>query len=455
MLFSAILDEKNNFFWTIFHLVLGVISAYTPVLMIMWFYFVLFTSVTNIYRMMAKGHFFFLLGLTFYLMSFELLDRMIITSPYIPYEISKYILYFISFVMILFMGFTYIPGLIMFVLGFPSLFYDLSGKVEWADLVNNFLAPNGIAFVFATFYQRSVTMAQFNGLLRIIWLTSISALICSIIKTPRYEDIAFVLHANSAFSGGAAANQAATIYGLAIFLSFYSVLNKLKFSGETWLDFVILCGFLYQGIISFSRGGIFVAFLALLVYYFVRNSDGRSNFNASNLKYFFLLFISVFMIFQSIDSLSGGQLLNRYKGHTDGTLKGYKEVTLDVYTSSRLSIFTGDIEIWFDNLFLGVGAGASRYLRKEDREVAAHIEMTRFLAEQGIFGLICWLILTITFYRVYKQPHTKRYRNLFLALFLLGYVSTFHSALRTYISPALFLLCILRIRFDDELTETI
>ena len=55
-----------------------------------------------------------------------------------------------------------------------------------------------------------------------------------------------------------------------------------------------------------------------------------------------------------------------------------------------------DLDIFYDNLFIGVGPGQANILREKygfGKKVAAHTEFSRMLAEHGILGLISLLIL--------------------------------------------------------------
>ena len=64
----------------------------------------------------------------------------------------------------------------------------------------------------------------------------------------------------------------------------------------------------------------------------------------------------------------------RYEGETPGTAGGYSEKTLNVFTANRLNVFKDDLKLWGEHPLLGVGVGASSYLRENTRRVAAHVE---------------------------------------------------------------------------------
>ena len=92
-----------------------------------------------------------------------------------------------------------------------------------------------------------------------------------------------------------------------------------------------------------------------------------------------------------------------------------------------------DINIFHDNVFTGVGPGQAFKLRKEygyGKQVAAHTEYSRMLAEHGILGLISLIILiAVSIFHLSKHNSVtnKFIRILFgiLALLTMG-----HSAMR-------------------------
>lgn len=445
MIFTKLLDSKWNLFWTLFHMGMGVICVFTPWFLIGWFYFILGVHFLKGIQEMGKGRFFYFLAMMIYLISFELLDRMAKTSPFIPYEVGKYFMLITSLVALFFYGKKNNVAMIMAFLLVPALFYDLSEKRQFFDLINYFFAPFAAAIGIAVFYKQKVSEQQLAGIFRLIWLTSLSALVYSYIKTPDFEAIDFGLSANFDTTGGAASNQVSTVFGVGMFLTFYAVINRSRFSGFVILDILILFAFAFQGLLSFSRGGMLIGMLCMLIYYFFAYTGAKSRLNARSLLLLLLVVAAGFIAFRVADQITGGKLLLRYKGETKGTLLGAKEKSLDVITSGRLSIFTEDIELWQRNPILGVGVGASPYVRFKDRRVAAHIEFSRLLAEHGIPGILFFLLLLFLYYSLWRDPSFKPNRNLFLALFIMAFLTTFHAAMRTFISPVFFILAVLQV----------
>lgn len=445
MIFRSLIENKRNLLWTIFHVVLGFVCVFTPFALIGWFYLLLASNFVKGLKEMASGKFFFFMSLMFYLVSFELLDRMAKTSPFIPYEVGKYFLLITAVLGLLFYGRKSNVALLMAFLLVPALFYDLSGKRVLADYVNNFFAPFSMAIGIAVFYKRKISSGQMSAIFKLIWLTALSALVYSFIKTPNFDEIDFGLKANFATTGGAASNQVSTLFGLGMFLSFYSVINRAKFSGYTFLDILIMFAFAFQGLLSFSRGGMMIGVICMACYYLFSGGERKSRFNVASLAIFVVLLGVGAVAFSIADQVTGGKLLLRYQGETAGTLMGSKQKDLNVITSGRVEIMTEDIELFLQHPAFGVGVGASSYMRFKDFTVAAHIEMSRLLADHGLLGLLHFILLLALFIGLFRTRYVRQNKNLFIALFLMAFLTTFHAAMRTYVSPMFFILAVLHV----------
>lgn len=442
-MFNKLMSPRNNFQWTVFHILLGILSTFTPFAIIGWFYLVFLTTFPMAISGLQRGRYVLFIALLCYLISFEMLDRMAQTSPFLPYEVGKYLVVAFMLLGLIVRGVRSSKGIWMAVLISPALLYDLSGNVVFFDIVNTYFGPLGMALGIAFLYRVSLDKDSLDLILRLIWLGCLGALAHSYIETPDFEAIAFKLGANFDTAGGASSNQVATIMGLGMFLSFYAILQRLKYSGYFLLDVGIMLLFTFQGLLTFSRGGMLIGMLCMLVLYFYLNRERVSKNRSRTLVVIILLSAGVYGVFQMTNQISGGKLLLRYQGETQGTYAGYKEKTLDVATSGRLSILKGDIALWLENPLLGVGAGASRYFRGS---VAAHIELSRLLSEHGIPGVLFFLLQLAVFYRAYRYQDDPIMRGILLALFTMAVLTSFHSAMRTYVTSIFTALSILNLK---------
>jgi O-antigen ligase len=162
--------------------------------------------------------------------------------------------------------------------------------------------------------------------------------------------------------------------------------------------------------------------------------------------------IALFVLFSAANAITGGVLELRYSGETNATLRGTREKDLNVLTTNRYDIFLADIKIWQQYFVLGAGVGGSEFLRSQagfdygGQAVAAHVELSRLLAEHGILGLFYFVILLVLGWRVFTNNRgNPKYTALLLALYAIALYTTFHAATRTFITPLLISLSTVKI----------
>jgi O-antigen ligase len=146
----------------------------------------------------------------------------------------------------------------------------------------------------------------------------------------------------------------------------------------------------------------------------------------------------------------------RYKGETAGTIAGSKELDINTFTTNRYQIFLGDVELWRENFLLGVGAGASKELRPTTEEVptAAHVELSRLLAEHGLFGLFFFLTILVFPFLIISQNKDSLNKAILIAFFIIGLYTSFHAAMRTYVTPLFISMSLLTIRETPHKKKT-
>ena len=250
-------------------------------------------------------------------------------------------------------------------------------------------------------------------------------MVFTFIKTPDLDEIEFTLKAQFETTGGHSSNQVSTILGLGMFLAFYNLYNSKLFSGNYIIDLIILIGFTFQGLISFSRGGMLVGLLGIFLITFLGKRSIFKNAKA------ILILIGAFFI---ANKITNGNLLLRYQGETQGTLLGTKEKTANHIVSGRIGIFEKDMELFYKHPLTGVGLGVSKYLRDEDEKAAAHVELSRLVADHGLLGLIySWIFFGLLF-TIYKRNKFKGNNILFILVFI-ALSTTFHAAMRTFLTP--------------------
>lgn len=444
--------NKYPLIWILFHIALGLSATFSPISVIVWFYLVIITSLGLILKRSNSP--FILIGILLYLISFELLARMARTSPFIPYELGKYLLCAGMIWGILKYKTGGKEGWIMLFCLVPAIFIDVTGQVASSDLVFNILGPVNVALVIVFFYKQHVTTRQLSHLLRMIVYPLLGVLGYTIIKSPDFKEVEFALGANVDWSGGFGSNQVSTLFGLGAFFMFILMINRWKFSGYILIDALVLFAFSFQGLLTFSRGGMLGAVLGIMVVlFFLRGASllDRKKYKLPKIGKYVLPAILVAVIaYLAVDEITGGMLSLRYQGETMGTLEGNKVKSLNSVTTGRFEIFEGDIDLWTDHFFLGVGAGASRFIRETMTGTVAHVELSRLLAEHGVLGLFYFLLLCRLGFGLFKSSPNPLLRGVLMAFFILAMYTTFHAAMRTFVTPALIGLSLLSVKLTEK-----
>jgi hypothetical protein len=367
----------------------------------------------------------------------EVLARMSV-APGMPYEVGKYFLLFAIVLMVikLLMG-SYdsslfsVGGIILFAL-LPATIVNMA-NFDFEQWVFNALAILELAILLIIAARERWHVEEFCRMLQIA-LTAILLLVVYItVRSPLPSEVEFSLKANAATSGGFGSNQVATVIGAGIVLTTLLMILRRPFFSFQPFNYIFLLYLLFRGLMTFSRGGMIVALVAVAVAFMPNFFRSFSSF----IKYSLItvvMIIATGIVFLKVNDLTGNMLLLRYQGETAGTYEGGKDKTLNTVLSGRGDIARSDIAIFRDYWLFGAGAGESKKLRSHygfDMDVAAHTEYTRLLSEEGIGGLFTVILLFVfPFYWVYKQS-IGTWRGVIGALFVLGLFTAFHAAMRT------------------------
>jgi O-antigen ligase len=218
--------------------------------------------------------------------------------------------------------------------------------------------------------------------------------------------------------------------GIGAGIMLYSIFFGIRIFKYKLLDYVVLGLCVFRGLLTFSRGGItvpFIAFALIVLLSFVRVR------NLESLKkgiYLFIGAVLFYLIFQLANSLTGSALERRYSGETGLTEKtGERDVL-----SGRDQIFFIDLQIFADNFLIGVGPGMAKPLRYYygfSNSVSAHNEISRILAEHGLLGLFAVVIYIVLIYSKKKRWRTFPNETFFLLfLWWIGFLNSNHNSFR-------------------------
>ena len=447
-------DPEQALKWTIFHTVLGVTSAFTPWGFILYFYAVLYFNFGASIKALTKGGILLFTLLLGYLQGFEQIAKVSRTFPFVPSEYAKYISIIFTLIA-LFVNKKQSNGLgiALLVLIMPAIFYDRSGERGWAEVVNHFLSPLAVALGVMLWGGYRPTDQSISRLMRVIWFGLLTVLVAVYIRTPDYDSLDFNLEANRSTAGGGSTNQVSTALGFGMFLTFFALYKRQKFSGYRLLDIGILGLFALQTLLTFSRGGMFGSIIAIatLIGASMLTKQKSADQSANKKKNLAILYLAagvviLYLVFNIVDNITGGKLTQRYQGETAGTAGGYAEKDLNRMTSGRSGIIEEDLEVWQEYPLLGSGIGASPYLRMKYQTgdlfyITPHIEISRLLAEHGLLGLAYFIILMYLGWRIWVRRNKIPSSDVIFALYILAFISSFHSAMRTFVTPFLLSVC--------------
>lgn len=220
-------------------------------------------------------------------------------------------------------------------------------------------------------------------------------------KISQLENIEFTANSNPVLSGGFGPNQVSAVLGLALLVCLLLLLERRQ---PLALRIALLVGaivFAAQAALTFSRGGIVLAAVSIVIasLYLVR--DGRTRATLLILSILLFTVAEVFIV-PRLDEFTSGTLAQRYT---------------DTDTTGRSKLAGYDLQIFQDNPWLGVGPGAASATRGELGHFGtAHTEYTRLLAEHGILGGVAIVFLMVLCLRTIRETRSVKSRAFVSAL---------------------------------------
>jgi len=110
--------------------------------------------------------------------------------------------------------------------------------------------------------------------------------------------------------------------------------------------------------------------------------------------------------------------------------------------------------MFLDNPIFGIGVGKNKEYRLETTgiDAASHNEITRMLAEHGMFGLLGLIILLVTPIALYLNNQ----QNIFVFSFIVFWLLTInHAAMRLSAPAFIYALSLLKVSFIDEKSNSL
>jgi hypothetical protein len=430
-------DLKSWKFWLAFHVLLGLSTYFTHWILVGWLYLFILFTLYEILRNRIDNYLILAVSLA-YVLGIELLCRIAETTPYIPYEFAKYYFLLTLTVYIIIVPLKGVsPGFFIVALSLPSLLLIPRDEFR-VYFVNSFSGIFLTGLIGYVFYKVRIDKANLNRIIMIMLYGLIAITVAVIIRTPDLEEVDFSLAANFETSGNFGSNQVSTVMGMATMLIGLVLLVNLNVFQYKSLQLSLFFLFAVRGLLTFSRGGILAGVLSLFFSYIVPSGKykGRLKFSFAT---FLLVVCSIGIAFYFVNRITDEALLDRFKGETDATKRGLRESTLETLTSRRSTLMWAEWQIFLKNPILGVGPGAGYEARKEivGFRIASHTEVTRLLAEHGLFGLVIAIIFLIFPLRKILRSPVGFDRIISTAFFSFAILTSFHAAMRTTVTPFL------------------
>lgn len=378
-----------------------------------------------------------------YVVGSEVVLRM--TGGFLLYEIGKYSVIIYMMLGIFFSGFhkNSIPYWIFLFILIPGVIYalitlNLNTDIRKA-IAFNISGPVCLAISSLYCYKRQLTLKELDNIILCVLFPIITTVTYMFLYTPSIKAVITSTQSNFETSGGYGPNQVSTIVGLGVFLIFTRV---LFYSKQTWiliLNILLLVVFTFRGIVTFSRGGMICAavmiILLLFVLFIVMKQSGKIKlFLILGFSMLLLMFIGIYSSTQT-----NGLIEKRYANQdARGRVK-------ESMLSGRENIIEGEIKMFLENPVLGVGVGRGTEIRSgtgDESKTASHNEITRMLAEHGMFGIIALIILII----MPLASFAYNRKNIYLIPFFIFWLLTInHAAMRLAAPAFIYALCLIHI----------
>ncbi|WP_040251181.1 O-antigen ligase family protein [Psychroserpens mesophilus] len=424
------------------HIFIGIIIYYNEALAKVYFAVALTFFVSRIILAPQNTKTLEVLKAASYFVGAEVFLRL--TRGSISYEAGKYLVIIFMLMGMLFKGVSgkAYPYLLYIMLLVPSIFvasttlsFDANFRTNIAFVLSGPVCL-GIAALFC--YDKKVTYQQLNKLLVYMVLPLISHTAYIFFYNPSVREVITGTGSNRDASGGWGANQVSTVLGLGMFIMAVRLFTKSPTLILKILNIAIFCAIGYRAIVTFSRGGVVTAIIAIIA--FVIIYYGR----VSKKKKSEILMLSVIFCFSMgftwfISSTQTDGYIDLRYSNKDHLGREKTDVT-----TGRGELFKNELSGFISNPFLGIGSSRAKDQRIETdgQGVTSHSEVSRTLAEHGMFGVVMLIIL------LFKPIdfRSKNKRNYYFYAFLCFWFATInHSSMRIAAPAFIYALALLNV----------
>ncbi len=298
----------------------------------------------------------------------------------------------------------------------------------------NLSGPLALALSVLFFTGLTLTESRFQALLLAPLGPLLGVAAIAIRRTLSATAIHFTQESNIVTSGGFGPNQVAAVLGLGAFLALFYILHgrtRLPLSLRV-MALASVAVLAIQSALTLSRGGVVTAGAAAALATVCLVQDRRIRGRLLQLAP--LLFVAgAFVVTPRLDEFTGGALSARFR---------------DTSVGSRRELFEAELRVWRDHPVFGAGPGMAKLAREASGVPAAsHTELSRLLAEHGLFGLGALLLLALLAAQRFRQARTPMSRAMVLSMMGWSLLFMAHSAMRLAAPSFLFGLAFVNPRF--------
>jgi hypothetical protein len=256
----------------------------------------------------------------------------------------------------------------------------LVGMSSGKEILSSNMSGPALLVVSALFFANtSLSLVELRRLCVAIVIPLVSVGCGALFYTVSTEEIYFTGESNLVTSGGFGPNQVSGMLGLGAFVAVLCLIilkNNVGYKFYFALAALLCAG---QGVMTFSRGGMYNALGAILmVSLWEFRQPSKAWARLAPLVFAAVLFVA--LVFPALNSFTGGALEDRYG---------------DVGTAKREELAEADVQIFYENPALGVGVGMAYDYREQflGYKGMSHTEFSRLLSEHGIFGILAIISL--------------------------------------------------------------
>jgi O-antigen ligase len=387
-----------------------------------------------------------------YIIGAEVMLRM--TDGMFINEYAKYNVILLMVLGMIYSGFSKysFPYWLFLLFLIPGVFYGIS-QLNFETNIRKAIAfnisgPATLGFAALYCFDREITFEQIKKMIFALGYPIVAITLYLFLYTPSVKDVVIGTYSNFQTSGGFGPNQMSTILGLGTFVYFFNTFFNSKTKTILLINIILTTVIAYRGIVTFSRGGmltgaIMIICLVILTYNKL-NKQGQAKL--------LLIIITTILLSGFIwlySSVQTGGLIDKRYANQDA--KGREK---ESKLTGREILIESELEMFWENPILGVGVGKNKEYREEMLGISAasHNEISRMLAEQGMLGVFCLLILFITPFILYLNNRN----NIFILSFYLFWILTInHAAMRLAAPAFIYALSLLKVTFVDEKSNSL